>query len=156
MITDAKVKKLSADIEKSLENLNIILDPNKWEGILGSIESAGRSLNQVMAKALANLDQLQSTLFKVDGIVSENKQNIQLAISDLRSALDQADRFFSSGALLVENTGESIYQLQANLHVIADNITNASENLNQLIESLTENPSRLLFSQEPVPRVLEE
>ena len=156
MITDAKMEKISTDLGKSLENLNIILDPNRWKGILSSIESAGQFLDQVMAKALSNLDQLQSTLVKVDGIVSENEQSIQLTINDLRAALDQANRFFNSGALLVENTGESIYQLQENLHVMANNISKASENLNQLIESLAENPSRLLFTQEPSPRVLEE
>jgi hypothetical protein len=58
--------------------------------------------------------------------------------------------------LLVENTGESVFQMQENLQAVADNISRASQNLNQLIESLQENPSRLLFGKEPVPRELEE
>jgi len=156
MIADANMKKISTEVEKSLENINIILDPNRWDGIMSSIELAGQSLNQVMASALSNLDQLETTLVKVDGIVSNNEQDLQLAIKDIRSALDQANRFFNSGAVLVENTGESIYQLQENLLVIGHNISRASHNLNQLLESLEENPSRLLFSKEPVPRVLEE
>ncbi len=156
MIADANMKKISQDLEKSLENINIMLNPNRWEGIINSVEEAGQSLNQVLGSALSDLDQLQATLGKVDRIVSENEETLQLAIKDLRSALDQANRFFNSGAVLVEDAGESVYQLQENLHVIANNISRASDNLNQLIESLAENPSRLLFSKEPTPRVLEE
>ena len=156
MIADANMKKISSNLERSLDNMNTILDKNRWEGILSSIEMAGQSLNQVMANALSNLDRLEATLVKVDGIISDNEPDIRVAVQNLRSALDQANRFFSSGALLVENTGDSIYQLQENLQTIANNISRASQNLNQLIESLQENPSRLLFGKEPVPRELEE
>ena len=156
MIADTNMKKISSNVERSLDNINTILDKNRWEGILSSIEMAGQSLNQVMANALSNLDRLETTLVKVDGIVADNEPDIRLAVKNLRSALDQANRFFSSGALLVENTGDSIYQLQENLQTIANNISRASQNLNQLIESLQENPSRLLFGKEPVPRELEE
>ena len=156
MIADANLKKISSEVERSLENINTILDKNRWEGILSSVETAGQSLNQVMANALSNLDRLEATLTKVDGIISDNEPDIRLAVQNLRSALDQANRFFNSGTLLVENTGESVYQLQENLQAVANNISRASQNLNQLIESLQENPSRLLFGKEPVPRVLEE
>jgi phospholipid/cholesterol/gamma-HCH transport system substrate-binding protein len=156
MIADANMKKISSNLERSLDNMNTILDKNRWEGILSSIEMAGQSLNLVMAKALSNLDRLETTLVKVDGIVADNEPDIRLAVKNLRSALDQANRFFSSGALLVENTDESIYQIQENLQAVVNNISRASQNLNQLIESLQENPSRLIFSKEPVPRELEE
>ena len=156
MIADANMKKISSNLERSLDNMNTILDKNRWEGILSSIEMAGQSLNQVMANALSNLDRLETTLVKVDGIVADNEPDIRLAVKNLRSALDQANRFFSSGALLVENTDESIYQIQENLQAVVNNISRASQNLNQLIESLQENPSRLIFSKEPVPRELEE
>ena len=156
MIADANMKKISSNLERSLDNMNTILDKNRWEGILSSIEMAGQSLNQVMANALSNLDRLETTLVKVDGIVADNEPDLRLAVKNLRSALDQANRLFSSGALLVENTDESIYQIQENLQAVVNNISRASQNLNQLIESLQENPSRLIFSKEPVPRELEE
>lgn len=155
-IAEADIKKISSKVEKSLENINVVLDADRWNGILLSIEEAGQGLQQVMKKANTNLDRLEGTLVKADGIVDANKETIQTAILDLRSALNNANRFFEKGTLLFDHTDDSISQLRENLLVIGHNLSKASDNLNQLLESLTENPSRLLFGKQPAPRVLEE
>jgi len=156
MMTGANIEKLSADVDKTLRNINVILNADRWDAILVSIEDAGKSLNLVMDKTIANLDGLESTLDKMDGIVTDNEVTIRTAIHDFRMAMHNANRFFENGTTLLDHTDESIYQLRENLLVIGHNLSIASENLSRLIESLSENPSRLLFGNQPAPRPLEE
>lgn len=147
-ITDANVKGISNDIEASLESIAHILDNSRWDKILASAEDASQSLNTMLNKA-------DSSLSRVEGIVTEKEETIKTAIEDFKEAIKNANIFLEKGALLASGTDHSFSHLQRHLLVVAQNLEQASENLNRLIELLSDHPSQLMFGEPPLPRKVE-
>jgi phospholipid/cholesterol/gamma-HCH transport system substrate-binding protein len=147
-ITDANVKGISKNIESSVESIARILDNRRWDNIMASAESASQSLNALLNKA-------DSSLNRVEGIVTEKEESIKTAIEGFREAIKNANIFLEKGTLLASDTNHSFYQLQRHLLVVAQNLAQASENLNRLIELLADQPSQLIFGEPPLPRKVE-
>lgn len=59
------------------------------------------------------------------------------------------------GGSLVQGTDEAVWQLKHDLLATGQNLQKASENLNQLIDSVTTQPSQLLFGKPPVEKKVE-
>ncbi len=147
-ITDANVKGVSKDIETSLESIAHILDNSRWDKILASVEDASQSFNTMLDKA-------DSSLSRVEGIVTEKEETIKTAIEGFKEAIKNVNLFLEKGTLLASNTDSSISHLQRHLLVVAQNLGKASENLNRLIELLSDHPSQLMFGEPPLPRKVE-
>jgi hypothetical protein len=59
------------------------------------------------------------------------------------------------GSSLISGTDDSISDLMHHLLTVARKLEKASENLNQIIELVKDQPSQLIFGEPPVPRVVE-
>lgn len=147
-IRDANVKGISKDIETSLDSMAHILDNKRWDKILASVEDASQSLNTMLDKA-------DNSLSRVEGIVTEKQETIKTAIEDFKEAIKNANIFLQKGTMLASNTDSSISHLERHLLVVAQNLSKASENLNRLIELLSEHPSQLMFGEPPLHRKVE-
>jgi phospholipid/cholesterol/gamma-HCH transport system substrate-binding protein len=147
-VSDADVKDISISIGRSLERMNQILGDQRWEKIMASVEEAGQSLSGVMKKA-------DKSISRVEGIVAEKEKEIKTAIEGFRQAMENANIFLEKGSSLVSGADDSISYLRQHMMVIAQNLENASENLDRLTELLAEQPSQLLFGEPPVPRKVE-
>ena len=129
-----------------------MLNDQRLDSILTSLDEAGKSINTLMAKVDGSLSQFNSTLDGVEGIVAEEKESIKKGIEDFRKAMENASALFVNGSSLVRETDESMRYLMEDLSSTVQNLERASENLNELIESLGEQPWQLLFSEPPSPR----
>jgi len=147
-IMDANLKGISKDIETSLESIAHILDNKRWDKIMASAEAASQSLKTLLDKA-------DSSLSRVEGIVTEKEETIKTAIEGFREAIKNANIFLEKGTLLASGTNHSFSQLQRHLLVVAQNLSKASENLNRLIELLADHPSQLIFGEPPLSRKVE-
>lgn len=154
-VSDANVKGISKEIAKSLERIDKILDDEKWDGIMASIEDAGQSLNTLMGKADTSLGHMENTLVRVEGIVAGKEKEIKEAIEGFKQAMENANSVLERGHSLVSGTDDSVSHLRQYLLVIAQNLENASENLDRLAELLAEQPSQLIFGEPPKPRNVE-
>ncbi len=156
MIADVNVKGLSKDFELSLKRVTGILDKRRWDKIVTSVEEAAHSLNVLMNKADQSLSQAENTLVRVEAIVADNKGTIKTAIDDFKRAMENANLFMEKGSLLMSGANDSVNDLRRHLVVVAQNLERASENINRLIDLLSDQPSQLIFGQPPTPREVEQ
>ncbi|UCD78736.1 MAG: MCE family protein [Desulfobacterales bacterium] len=154
-VSHADIKGISDRIEASLVSLNAILDDHKWNSILDSMDRGVRSFNTLINNADRSLDRVNKTLVRVDGIVMDNEQTIKAAIDEFRQAMHNANLFLQKGSNLVSGTDESVSHLLQRMLIVAQNLEKASENLNQIMELLADQPSQLLFGEPPSPRNVE-
>jgi phospholipid/cholesterol/gamma-HCH transport system substrate-binding protein len=154
-VSEANVKGISNSIEASLERIDHILDNQRWDTIIASLEEAALSFNSLIDDADRSLSKLENTLSRLEGIVSEKEKTIRTAIDDFKLAMNNANIFLEKATSLIRGTDGSISQLMHHLLIVAQNMEKASENLNHLMELLADQPSQLIFGQPPVPRNIE-
>jgi len=155
MIADADIKGISNQLQSSLSSADRILKNEKWERILGSVDHAAKSLNELMGKAGNSLDQVDRALVRVEGFVVQNEQPVSEAVMDLKKAMVNANNLLKKGTTLISNTDNALGQLKAQLLLSAQNLERATENLNRFLEVLSDSPSQLIFGEPAAPRALE-
>lgn len=151
MISDADVKRISMQMESSLERADHILDEQRWNNIFSSVEKTIQSMNALLKDASSSVGQAQNMISRVDGILTEKEKTIKAAIDEFKQALESANALLGKGNLLVDGVDASLSHLMPHLAVIAQNLEQASENLNRIMELLEEQPSQFIFG-EPPPR----
>ena len=144
-VNDANVAQISQKVDSSFEKMQQILEDQRWTKILASAESAGQSINSLLDKA-------DRTLVRIQGIVIAKEETIKSAMDNFNRAMKKANILLNESTSLVSGTDASVSQLMQHLVIIAQNMESASENLNQLMELLADQPSQLLFGEPPTPR----
>lgn len=154
------LKGISGKIQLVLDNLNqAIVDANVKgvsKNVATSFEKIGQSLNNIMDKASSSLDRMENTIGLLEGITIEKQKTIKNAIEDFRKAMENANILSKQGVSLVSGTNDSLFLLSQHLLNITQNLEKASENLNRLIELVSEHPSQLIFGTAPMPRKVEQ
>ncbi|MBW2128550.1 MAG: MCE family protein [Deltaproteobacteria bacterium] len=154
-VSDADLKGLSRSIQDSFDSAGRLLRDERWEAILASAEEAARSLNVTLDKAAGMMDNGRDAITQVKDILAREGANLHTAFDEFNRTMKNANLFLEKGSVLLKDTDDSLYDLKASLMVTAQNLEKASENLDRLLESLSEHPSRLLFGEPPPPRELQ-
>ena len=154
-VSAADVKRISMKMESSLERIDHILDQQRWDNILSSVERTIQSMNTLLNNADRSVGQAEDMILRVDGIVSEKDKTIHAAIDEFKQAMENANALLEKGSLLVDGADDSISHLMPHLLVIAQNLEKASENLNRIMELLEEQPSQFIFGEPPAHRTIE-
>lgn len=154
-IEDAGVKNISGGIQRTLSDVNRILDPDRWNRILLSMEEAMGSVNQLLQEAGQTMDSADGAIQRVDGIVRDKRKTIDDALDEFGRAMANANRFLKQGTRLAGNADASVVELRRYLVYTAQNLEKASENLTRLTETLADQPSELLFGEPPPRREIE-
>jgi phospholipid/cholesterol/gamma-HCH transport system substrate-binding protein len=144
-VNDADVERISQTINSSFEKMEKILEDQRWDKVLGAADAAGQSLNHLLDKA-------DRTLSRVQGMVIGKEETIKTALDNFSRAMEKANTILNKGTSLISGTDASISELMQHLLVAARNLELASQNLNQLMELLADQPSQLLFGEPPKPR----
>jgi len=154
-IGDADLKGLSDGVKGSLGRVDYILNRERWQRILGSVEKAGVALNALLLQANASLGKAEMTLDRVDGIIADKEPAVRAALEDFHFAMENANLFLKKATAVASTTDDSINHLRRYLLVTAQNIQRASENLSRLSELIADYPPQLLFGKPPQPRKVE-
>ncbi len=133
-VDDANIQRISKTIESSFERMEIILADQRWDKILAAADS---------------------TLVRVEDLVSSKEQTIASAIDNFNRAMQNVNSLFDEGSALVSGADASVSELMNHLLIAARNLEKASDNLNRLMETLADHPSQLMFGQPPRPREVE-
>ncbi|MBC8418514.1 MAG: MCE family protein [Proteobacteria bacterium] len=155
MVVDADVKGISERIKSTLDGTDRLFDSKRWDRILVSVNAAVQSINGFIAKAGNTLDQVDKTLAGAEGVMADNKKNIRGAIEELREAMKNANILLEKGTSLMSGADDSLFQLRRQLSVSAQNLERATDNLNQFLELIADQPSQLVFGEPPAPRSVE-
>jgi phospholipid/cholesterol/gamma-HCH transport system substrate-binding protein len=143
-VQEANVKGLSKKAERSLDQLNQILDGHQWDKILTSTLATAQAANDFFQKGNATLTHVETALSQARGVIADNEQAIREALRNINKVIERT-------ASLAEGADETFSAMRKNLSVSAQNLERASENLNRFLEILAEQPSQLVFG-EPLPR----
>jgi phospholipid/cholesterol/gamma-HCH transport system substrate-binding protein len=150
---------ISEKIKLSLDNINqAIADANVRnlsKTIESSVEKTVQSLEMITDKANNSLDRAETTMSLLEGITVSKQKSIQKAIDDFKQTMENASTLSKQGISLVDGTQNSFFLLSRHLLTIAQNLEKASENLNRLIEMVSDHPSQLILGNAPIPRKVE-
>jgi phospholipid/cholesterol/gamma-HCH transport system substrate-binding protein len=153
------IEGISEKIKLALDNINqAIADANVKnisKNIDSSLEKTVQSLNMIMDKAGHSLDRAENTIGLLEGITVSKQKTIKKSIDDFKQTMENASILSKQGVSLVSGTHDSLFLLSRHLLTIAQNLENASENLNQLIELASDHPSQIIFGEAPIPRKVE-
>ncbi len=144
VLSDAQVKKVSARIQETLAAAEELIAPEKWTPIRKDLHEASRNMNHLIGNTDRSVDQLRRSL-------AAHSKEIEESIKKFQTALNNASLMIQSGSELINDTNRELTRFQQHLNVSLQHLESMSINLNQLIEELLNQPSKLLFSQPPPP-----
>ncbi len=154
-VTDAGIEEISRGIRQTMRDVNSILEPERWNRIVDSVDRTIVSLDELLGNADRTVATADTTLSRVDDIVSEKRGTIVHALDDFGRAMENANRLLEKGTALAGRTDASIVDLRRYLIHTAQNLQRASENLDRVTEALADQPSELLFGDPPPRREVE-
>lgn len=154
-VSDARVGQLSAQLELSLKGLAAVLKEERWEKVGRSVEDVAQSADEFLVRARKSLAGLESALTRVDRLTRDVSDPIKRTARNLEQASKGANQLFQKGGALAERTDQSVVEIRNNLLRVLKNLELATQNLNRVIDSVGEQPSRILFRDPPAPRRVE-
>lgn len=146
-ITEIKIKQLASDIKSSL---------GKWDRAMESIDRAGDSFNLFSKNTDKAVSNLNNTITKLDNVIADNREEIAGAIRNFNSAVNDAGKLIKEGTVLVQKTDYNISAIQRQVSATMQSIEKTSESLNRSIDSISDQPSMLLFGTPPPEKETEE
>jgi phospholipid/cholesterol/gamma-HCH transport system substrate-binding protein len=148
-----------SDISQILHGIDDVLKQVKsldTKGISDKIKSTLDNINDAIDEANIAMAAGSSTLTRIDEIIADEEPNIRAALEDLSIGIKEARAAIEQGSSMVGKTDDSIDRILNHMLVVSQNLEKGSEDLNRLIELLTDQPSRLIFDQPPEPKKVED
>ncbi len=152
MMADADIKGISAKLKSTLDGADRVLDRERWNRILGSIDQAAQSINRLIPQATRTMNQANKTLVGAERLLTKNEKEIEQALEGVVRAVEHANILLEKGTSFISRTDDSAIQLKRQLSVSAQNLERATDNLNQFLELLADQPSQLVFGEPPAAR----
>ena len=119
-----------------------------WDNALASVDHAASTFNDLSTST-------GKTVTSLNRILENNEKELADAIAGLNKSTKNAEDLLYRGTNLIKNTDDNLYKLMMHLMVTLKNIERASENLNQTLEVISDQPSQLVFGQPAKPRKVE-
>lgn len=148
---------LLSNMNKTFENINVILDSSARKNIEASLSNLNRSLANIatlssslnnlapqIASVIANLDTLSTALGKESGNFASIVENLDKVSSDLANAeLEATVKSIRGLAESLQNPEGSIGKLLTTPS-IHDSVDTLVKNLNTFVEKMTEHPKKFI------------
>lgn len=131
---------ISDSLKKSLGHIDTTFIDLDLKGISTDIKASLTSLNENL-----NPSRWEKIMVKIED-----------TFNSLDGVIHNTNLLLESATTITDNTGKGISNLNQYLHVIGQRLEIASNNLNNLLEQINDNPSRLLFGDAPPERVLKD
>jgi phospholipid/cholesterol/gamma-HCH transport system substrate-binding protein len=145
----------AADIESLSGDLRHILEREKWDRIMDSMDSASTSLKEAMEKADRIVSKGDRILGRMDGVLAENEKSLSAILAGFQKTMEEANLVAGKGKEFFSRTDERVGQIHRHLIGMGKSMEQAGENLNQLLDILSAQPSLLLFGRPPSEKELE-
>jgi phospholipid/cholesterol/gamma-HCH transport system substrate-binding protein len=151
-IVDANVKGMSEGVTASLSKINALLEKERLDRLVASLEEAVRSLRGLLGDADEAVAGVENVVSRLERLIDDNEDGLQTTIDEFTRAATSANQMMASGTLLAQNADQRLATLQHRLAATGKDLHTAITNLNQLIEILGHQPSQVLFGDPPSPR----
>ncbi len=126
-------------VTATLNDLHGMLAENRPQikSTVNNVNAATAKLTPLLDQIQKTVDQAQSTLKKVDGMVDENKDDVRASVIKLRQSLDNVNALTAQIQTLLDNNDYNIQELLNNMRVV-------SENLREFTDTIKTRPSTLI------------
>lgn len=141
----ANVETLSRKAEKTLDEMNRLMDKERWDDILKTFHDTIQAADSMFARA-------EKTFGRTESILVEGGDTFGQVLEDLREAARSAGVLFEKASSLAGGTEDTLSAMRSQLIATARNLERASRNLDRFMEVVAEQPSQLLFGQPPPER----
>lgn len=155
-VDDANIKDLSTSLETSLEDISSIVEREKWDKILTSVDDAVVTFKNAMTKADSGLGKFDNTMDTFENLAVGKEKQLGEAIDNFKLAIDKVNKLLDNGNSVVAGADDSIYILSQSLMKVARNLEEATDNINRISDIIADHPSQLLFGDPPPEKKIEE
>lgn len=147
-IRKADVEGISRKVQGTLDQMTLVMDKQKWDEILKSLQEALDSANSTFTHA-------DKTFASAEAIMVDKGVVIRAALEEFREAVHNANAFLGKASSLAGGTEDTLSEMRGHLVTTARNLEKASETLNRVLDIVAEQPSQILFGEPPPPRKVE-
>jgi len=151
-IEELDIAGLSGDLHRTMAQLEALAAPGRWTDTLASVRSAAdafRTLSETTGTTMTDADRVLDTL---ETILAENREAVRSLAASLNRTSATADEFFKKGGDAISNELAGIGNLRHMLVRTLEQLQVLGENMNLLVETLSEHPSKLLLGPAPPRR----
>jgi phospholipid/cholesterol/gamma-HCH transport system substrate-binding protein len=145
VIQQADVPGIAQKAGKTLDQMNLIMDTQRWDQIL-------KSLNKTLESANSAISRADKTFAQAESIMADKGAVIRGALEDFREAVRNANVFLEKASSLAGGADDTLSEMRSHLVTTSRNLETASETLNRLLETIADQPSQILFGQPPPAR----
>ncbi len=149
-VSDVQIAEMSKNIRSSFARLEEILDPKKWQAMMHSIESTGKSVDSLIVNINGTVSNISKAFVAFDQVVQKNEAEFSKAVSEMAKSMEGAGVLLGEGTKLVQKTDLNLENIQEQLTATLQNLEKASRQLNRSMERIADQPSLLIFSK-PLP-----
>ena len=145
-IDDAQLSQLAGDLHSTVSNLQHILNTDKIDRLLASLEKTSNSFDRMAVNADSGITEIRKTVSRLDNVVASSGDDVQLMTTDLKAAAQEVRRAMESAAVLLKGTDSKVDTLQRQASTTLNRIEQATDTLNRFLDHLANQPSQVIFS----------
>lgn len=94
----------------------------------------------------SGITELRGTVDKMDRFLDSGGEQLQIISADLKASARQLHQAMASAAVLLNNTDQKVDALQRRVLATLNQVDQAGQRLNLLLDRLSQQPSQLIFS----------
>jgi phospholipid/cholesterol/gamma-HCH transport system substrate-binding protein len=153
-VNEARIGELSREFQSVLKGVNAIVAAPQWTSLLSRADLAGRRLDTALELAGQDLEKVGAVVDRVDSLLAAVSPDLVGTAASLRRAAEKSETVMENTDGTVLAGKRTVHGLDADLRTAIRSLRAAVDNLNRLSETLSSDPSRLLFGSPPEPRKL--
>lgn len=164
---NARIGDISADVRSVLGKADKLMDAaSHLETLITDADTTVRRVDRLVAQSepgiKTSIGRLSLAMQKADramtrfnGMLVDNESGIHKIVNGLKQTTNHAERMMQDGSGLIRNFDDRLAELHRQLLMTSRNLKTASENLNILIDRVSDQPSQLFFGEPAPPRKIE-
>ncbi|MEW6219423.1 MAG: MlaD family protein [Thermodesulfobacteriota bacterium] len=141
----ADVASISGDLRRVLASLGTALDPERLDRLVASLEG-------LLAEARGAAAGIGSTAQRAGTLITREEPALRAVLDELTTTLAGTRELVARGSGLLDSTDRRLSTLERQIVSTGRRLDQAAANLDRLLDTVQDRPSRLLFDHPPAPR----
>jgi phospholipid/cholesterol/gamma-HCH transport system substrate-binding protein len=144
-IDDVQLETLAADVRRTVQNLQNLLNRDQVHQLLTSADQTAVSMNRMALNADAGITEIRQTISGLDRVIGTGGENFQAVSGDLKASARELRQVMQTASDMLQNSDRQMNTLQRQVLATVTHIDQAGQSLNRILERLENQPSRLIF-----------
>lgn len=146
---------ISADLRQALQRMSAVLSPEDWNRLIVTFEKTALAFKAFSTSADQAVGSIDRTAGRFDTLLAKNDPEVTKAVSELNHAATAALKLLENGNRLIVRADITLADLKRQLMLTLQHMERASDNLKATTETVSEQPSQLIFANPRPARIIE-